>query len=182
MPRLISFGKLHNRQAGAGRTGTPGPEALRCSIVIAAVGNTPYNIVAVLHILTAMVAFAPIFVYPFLANRFTETSGDGPNATWGSVMANSRRIYGPALIVTGVLGFGLSGMSDGVYALSQTWLILSIIVWIAMNGLLHAVIVPAERALAGGDTSAKARVDQFSPVLALLLVVMLYLMVFKPGL
>lgn len=150
--------------------------------MIAAVGNTPYNIVAVLHILTAMVAFAPAFVYPFLASQFGELPGDGGSTVWGSILANSRKIYGPMLILTGILGFGLSGMSDGVYALSQAWLILAVIVWIAMNGILHAILVPAERALAGGDSSAKAKIDQFGPVMALLLVVMLYLMVFKPGL
>ncbi len=150
--------------------------------MIAAVGDTPYNIVAVLHILTAIVAFAPSFVYPFLANRFAEVPGDGGSTIWEAALANSRRVYGPMLIVTGLLGFGLSGMSDGVYALSQTWLILAIIVWIAMNGVLHALIVPAERALAGGDASAKARIDRFGPVVPVLLVVMIYLMVFKPGL
>ncbi|MEL6983793.1 MAG: hypothetical protein AAFO29_15315 [Actinomycetota bacterium] len=150
--------------------------------MIAAVGDTPYNILALLHILSAFAAFAPAFVYPFLANRFTTLPGDGGASVWGDIMANSRRIYGPMLIVTGILGFGLSGMSDGIYALSQTWLILAIIVWIAMNGVLHAVLVPAERALAGGDVSAKAKIDQFGPVMAILLVIMLFLMVFKPGL
>ncbi len=145
--------------------------------MIAAVGNTPYNIVALLHILTAIAAFAPAFVYPLLANQF-----DANPSIWGAVLANSRRFYGPMLILTGILGFGLSGMSDGVYALSQTWLILAIIVWIAANGVLHAVLVPAERALAGGDTSARAKIDQFGPVMAILLVIMLILMVFKPGL
>jgi uncharacterized membrane protein len=150
-------------------------------VVLAAVADTPYNIVLLLHIATAMAAFAPLFVNPVVANQLATLPPEGRSPVWGFLAANSRRIHGPALIVTGVLGFGLSGMSDDVYALSQGWLIASIILWLAMNGILHAVLVPAERALAAGDDSAKRRVDVFGPVMALLLVVMLYLMVFKPG-
>ncbi len=149
--------------------------------MIAAVGDTTYNVFALLHILSAMVAFAPAFVAPFVGARLTALPAAERSAVWGFFQANSRRVHGPALIVTGILGFGLSGMSEGVYALSKGWLLASIVIWIAMNGILHAVIVPAERALAGGDDSAKSRIDQSGALMALLLVVMLYLMVFKPG-
>ena len=134
-----------------------------------------------------MAAFAPLFIYPRLANQMTGLPGEHRSTMWGYLVGNSRLIHGPALILTGIFGFGLSGMSGGpgdadqVYPLSQTWLIVSIIVWLAMNGLLHAVLVPAERALSNGDDSAKSRIDIFGPVMAVLLVVMLYLMVFKPG-
>lgn len=156
-------------------------------MVIAAVGNTPYNIFVVLHVLTALAAFAPLFIYPFLANQMTGLPGEQRSTMWGYLVRNSRRIHAPALILTGVFGFGLSGMSGGpgdaeqVYPLTQTWLIVSILLWLAMNGILHAVLVPAERALAGGDDSAKSRIDTFGPIMALLLVVVIYLMVFKPG-
>lgn len=149
--------------------------------VIAAVGTTSYNIVLLLHILTALAAFAPVFIYPLLANQLASLPAGERSSTWGFLMANSRRIHAPALIITGLLGFALAGMSDGFYKMSQTWLVLAFLIWIAMNGILHAVLVPAERALASGDDTAKSRIDTFGPIMALLLVVMLYLMVFRPG-
>lgn len=149
--------------------------------MLAAVGDTTYNVFALLHILSAMVAFAPAFVAPFVGNRLVELPATERSAVWSYFQSNSRRVHGPALIVTGILGFGLSGMSEGIYALSKGWLIASIVIWIAMNGVLHAILYPAERALAGGDDSAKPRLDRFGAVMALLLLVMLYLMVFKPG-
>jgi uncharacterized membrane protein len=149
--------------------------------VIAAVGNTPYNIFLVLHILTAMAAFAPAFVHPIVAGQTKAMAPDQRQTVLGYLAGNGRKFYGPALILTGIFGFGLSGMSDGVYALSRGWLIASIIVWVAMNGILHAVLLPAERAVASGDDSAEGRVSAGGGVLTILLVVMLYLMVFKPG-
>ena len=150
-------------------------------VVIAAIGDTPYNIILIVHVLLAMVAFAPAFIYPFVANQLTTVPAEQRSSVWGFLMGNSRRIHAPALILTGLLGFALAGLSDGVYAMSQTWLVLSFLIWIVMNGILHAGLVPAERALASGDDSAKRRIDLLGPIMAILLIVMLYLMVFKPG-
>ncbi|MET0197859.1 MAG: hypothetical protein ABW364_11555, partial [Rhodococcus fascians] len=64
---------------------------------------------------------------------------------------------------------------------SQTWIWLAVVVWIAMNGVLHAMLLPAEKALAAGDESARGRVDTGGMIMTVLLLVILYLMVFKPG-
>jgi hypothetical protein len=42
-------------------------------------------------------------------------------------------------------------------------------------------LLPAERAVAEGDESASSKVDTAGIILTLMLLVMLYLMVFKPG-
>jgi uncharacterized membrane protein len=152
------------------------------ALVLAAVGNTPYNIVLVVHILVALVAFAPAFVHPFLVAQSKSLGEESRRGLITLMAGNGRRIYAPAVILTGLLGFALSGMSEGVYALSQTWLLASIVIWIAMNGILHAVLLPAERAVGAGDDGAQQRVDLGGAVLTLLLVIMLVLMVFKPGL
>ncbi len=149
--------------------------------VIAAIGNTPYNIVLVVHILLAIVAFAPGFTHSVLAGQSKGLPDAERRTLWGYMAGNSRRIYAPALILLGLAGFALSGMSDGIYALSKGWMIASIIIWVAMNGVLHAVMLPAERAVAGGDDSAAKRVDIGGAALSIGLLVMLFLMVFKPG-
>ena len=102
-------------------------------------------------------------------------------AVLGFLAQNSRRVYMPALILTGLLGFGLQGMSDSVWKFSQTWIWLALLIWVAMNGVLHAMLLPAEKALAGGDESARKRVDTGGMIMTVLLIVILYLMVFKPG-
>jgi hypothetical protein len=50
-----------------------------------------------------------------------------------------------------------------------------------MNGVVHGMLLPAERSVAAGDETAAKKVDTGGLILAVLLVGMLYLMVFKPG-
>ena len=150
--------------------------------MFAAIGDTSYNIMLLLHILAVMVAFAPAFVHPVLTGQLRADDNSGFRSVMTRLSGNGRLIYSPALIVAGILGFGLSGMSDSVYSLGQGWLIASIIVWVAMNGVLHALILPGERSVAAGDDSGQRRTDIGGAAIAILLLVMLYLMVFKPGL
>ncbi len=149
--------------------------------MLAAYRGTGYNVMLFLHILTALVAFAPAFVHPLLASQTKALDASNRAKVAGMIAGNGRRIYAPALILTGLFGFALQGMSDGVIEFSQTWFWLALVVWIAMNGVLHAMLLPAERAVAGGDESAAKRVDAGGMILTVLLLVMLYLMVFKPG-
>ena len=150
-------------------------------MMFAAVDDTSYRIVLLLHILSAIVAFAPAFVHPFLASQSGDVAAEERSRLFGWILQNGRRVYAPALIVTGLLGFALQGMSDGLWEFDQTWMILAIVVWIAMNGVVHGVIIPTERQMAAGDESNASRLNIAGPTIVVLLVVMLYLMIWKPG-
>ena len=149
-------------------------------MILAAVGDTGYNVMLFLHILFVMAAYAPAFVHPVLSTQSKALQTE-QGQVLGFIAQNSQRIYSVALIVAGLLGFGLSGMSDSAYSLGDGWMIASILVWIAMNGVLHAVQIPAERAWAAGDDTAEQKAQLGGGILTLLLLVMLYLMIFKPG-
>lgn len=149
--------------------------------MIAAYRETGYNVMLLLHIITAFAAFAPAFVHPLLGHQTAALDAENRRKVIGMIAGNGRRIYAPALILTGLFGFAMQGMSDGVIEFSQTWFWLAIVVWIAMNGVLHGMLLPAEKAVAGGDDSADSRVSTGGMILTALLIVMLYLMVFKPG-
>lgn len=151
-------------------------------MLLAAVGDTPYGIVLVLHILAAIAAFAPAFTHPVLFGQAKSLGDGGLQSVAGFMSANGRRIYAPALILSGLLGFALQGMSSGAWKFSQGWMIGALIVWIAMNGVLHAMIIPGERKVAAGDPSAETGAQRGSGIISILLLVMLWLMVFKPGL
>lgn len=150
--------------------------------MIAAYRETGYNVMLFLHIVTALVAFAPVFVHPLLANQTRALDADNRRKVIAMLAGDGRRIYAPALILTGLFGFAMQGMSDGVIEFGQTWFWLSIALWLGMNGVLHAMLLPAERAIAGGDETAAKKVDTAGIILTVLLAVMVYLMVFKPGL
>ncbi len=152
-------------------------------MIFSAIGDTPYNIMLLLHILTAMAAFAPAFVHPVLgAQMKADGMADRPKV-FGYMATNAQRIYGSSLIVTGLLGFGVAGMSDDVLSMSDGWLAAAFIIWVAMNGILHAVIRPSEKAIAAGEggEANERKLAIAGMAITALLVVQLYLMVWKPG-
>ena len=87
------------------------------------------------------------------------------------------RICGSSLIILSLLGFGVAGMSDEVYKVQQGWLIAAVIVWIAMNGVLPALVRPGEKGVATGDASAERKLQVGGIMLTLLFAVQLIIMI-----
>jgi uncharacterized membrane protein len=137
--------------------------------VIAAVGDNGYKVVLVLHILSAIVAFAPA-IATIVAPR-AATLGD-------EAVRTGRIVYAPALILTGLFGIALVLQSDEAIKFSDGWVSAAFLVWILMNGAYHALVIRGTRA--GGD-AGRRQVVLGGQAIAVLAVVMVYLMVFKPG-
>ncbi|MCP4958837.1 MAG: hypothetical protein GY925_06150 [Actinomycetia bacterium] len=152
-------------------------------MIIAAWRDTPYNIVLLLHILTAIMGIAPVFVNTLLAEQMTDHRARAPMI--GFMARNNMRIYGTGLIVAGLIGLGLPSMSktgdEALYAMSDSWVAIGFVVWILMVGVMHGLIVPAEKAVSVGDDTAEKKLTVGSGVFTLLAVVELILMVVKPG-
>jgi uncharacterized membrane protein len=149
-------------------------------MILAAYRDSGYKIVLFIHIVTMLVAVAPAVAHPLMF-ALEKKRTDGDLVMLGKRVIAAERIYVVALIVTGVVGFGLISMSDSVIGWGDTWVSLSILVWIAMNGVLHGAMLPAEKALAAGDETAMKKIDTFGPILVIMVLVLSYLMVVKPG-
>lgn len=149
--------------------------------MLAAIGSTPYKIVFLLHILSAIVAFAPAFVWPIVNVQARKRGGRVPAEVAGQVPVNNVLIHGPALVLTGVFGILMIVMSEDVWEFSQAWISGAFLAFFALLGVLFGLLVPAERKAAAGDEAAVRKVSMFGGFIHLLLVVMLYLMIFKPG-
>jgi len=155
--------------------------------VFAAIGSTPYRIMLLIHIGSAIVAFAPAFVWPFVAVRLRK-AGEPVGATINRLAGgNTLKIHGPAYVVTGFVGFGLAGMSgdtaDGekFFSMSQTWLSIAALLWVAGMGIMFGLMNPAEKKAAQGDQDAEKKLSMYGGFLHLILFVALYLMIWKPG-
>lgn len=132
------------------------------------IGSTGYNIFLIAHLLTATLAFGPLFLYPRLHRT---------GATEAIASMHMRLVF-PALTLMWVLGMGLAGMSDGTYKVAQLWLTLSIVNWVVLMAVSWFLIRPA---LTDTSDKAKSMLGAGTGITHLLLVVGLYLMVFKPG-
>ncbi|HEY8546362.1 MAG TPA: hypothetical protein VIL36_14980 [Acidimicrobiales bacterium] len=146
--------------------------------------DTTYKVLFFLHILSVVVAFAPASVHPLLQRQFG--GSDSPELLQrfaGFAAQNGRRVYAPALILAGLWGILIIATQEGDYfAFDQLWVNLAMVVWIAMNGVVHGLITPSERKLAAGDPDAEKRLDLGGMIVTILFLVMLYLMIWKPGL
>lgn len=130
------------------------------------VQDTGFRIFFYLHILSVVVAFAPAVVSLLPGGR---------EGALGLLERAGRQVYAPALVLAGLFGILCIVTSDDLFQFSDTWVSLSFIVWIAMNGVFHAMVLVGQR---DGDT---AKVTNGQAIMTVLLLVMLYLMIWKPG-
>lgn len=153
-------------------------------MVLATVDNglsTGFGILLLLHLLAVIVAFAPAFVNPFLSARARSDGQAVPASVWTKLVKNSQQVHGPALVLAGIFGMGMVGMSDKAFKFSQPWVSAAFVIWIAMVAIVFGLLIPAEKKVAAGDADAEKKVSMFGGIMHLLLLVILILMVFKPG-
>lgn len=143
------------------------------------IDTTWYKLWLFLHVASVVVAFAPGVVAPLLFRSFRS---EGVQRIAGALLHNDKRVHGPALVAAGLFGIFLILASHELYKFDQAWVSMAFVVWIAMNGVLHAVLAPAQRELAAGNTAAESRFNTGGAAIDLLFLVMLYLMIWKPGL
>ena len=147
-------------------------------MMLAVYRDVTYNVVLFLHILTVIVALTGAVAHPIMF-ALEEKRTDGDVVGLAQRIETPSRIYSISYVLVGVIGFGLVSMGDLKWG--ETWLWLSIVLWIISVGILHGAMLPAERAVAAGDASAIDRVNRFGPVLSLIILVVLFLMAVKPG-
>ena len=147
-------------------------------VVLAALNSTGYKIVLLIHVLAVIVGFAPLWLTPVMI-RLTAA---GDKAAADGLEVSILRFSLPGIGLAGILGFGLAGMSEKYYRMSQTWLSIAAVLWVVLLALLFFVARPAIKAFRDGDAAARGRIMMATGISHLILVVMLYLMIFKPGL
>lgn len=130
--------------------------------------DTPYRLLIIVHVIAAIAAFGPLFMYPALRKA-------------GETQAMARmhmRLAFPALVVLWVAGMGLAGLSDEVFKMSQTWLALSVVNWAVLMGVSWFLIRPA---IDDDSQPAIARLAAGTGITHVGLVIGLVLMYWKPG-
>jgi uncharacterized membrane protein len=152
--------------------------------VFAAVDSTSYNLMLLFHILLVVIGFAPAWLTPMLVRLI----GNGDRTAGEMLEMVVLRFSLGGIAAAGFLGFGLAGSSkiDGTdlfrYKFSQAWLSIAIVLWIVQLAVIFFLARPAIKAFTAGDAAARGRVMMSTGITHLILVVMLYLMIFKPGL
>jgi uncharacterized membrane protein len=150
-------------------------------LVLADVGSGLYKLFFLLHIIAVLVAFAPAVVHAIMGAQFEALSDEDGQKFARLAYKNSHRVYGPALVLIGFFGVGLVIISDKAIEFSDAWVSLAFIVWLAIIGVVFGMILPSEKKVGGGDMAASKAVAMGGQIATVLLLVMLYLMIWKPG-
>lgn len=157
-------------------------------MILAAYDDTGYNLLLLLHIVAVLVAFAPAAINPLLERYFVRNGGEAALQNWaGFARDYTKKIALSSLVVvliTGILLIVMSsveGQEDNLWEFSQTWISLAFLVWFAIGGVVSALILKGEKLMAAGDMKGRELLAKGGPIATVLLLVMLYLMIFKPG-
>lgn len=165
--------------------------------MLAAVGSDAYRIVLVLHILGAIVGFGSVFLASFYYQQARARRGSE-----GIAVIEAYRLVGKIatyfMVAVLLLGIALVLMSDDAISFGDTWVLLSLIVFILALGMAGALLEPREKraldlqreietlgdASATGQTAELVRLDKQLTIMATALnvavVLILVFMVFKP--
>ena len=127
-----------------------------------------YQILGLLHVLSVIAAFGPLFMYPSMIR-----AGAGAEAAKWHL-----RLSLPALVLVWVFGMGLVGLSDEVIKMSDGWIVASLVLWVGLVVVSWFLIRPS---LADTSERAHSMLSAGLGITHIGLVVLLWLMVFKPG-
>jgi hypothetical protein len=168
--------------------------------VLAAFGSDAYKIVLTLHILCAIIGFGAVFLNALYGRQAAAIKGSEglaiTRANWMVTRVGEYFIY--AVFILGVV---LVLIGDNVFDFGQTWIWLAMALFIIALALSHGIMAPAVRTMirlqeemlsgpppAGGPPPQVAQMEEcgkrlatVGPILNVLLIVILVLMVFKPG-
>jgi len=161
-------------------------------MLLATTNSGIYKFLFVLHILAAIVGFGSVMLNGVYAAHVSRRPGPEGAAI---AEANYDVSFGWAMwFIYGViiLGLALVGLSDKAWKFSQTWVWLSVVLYLVLIGLVHGLHRPNERRLLellrAGPTADTAEIERraqlagrVGPVLSLIVVAILFLMVWKPG-
>jgi len=156
-------------------------------LAIVPVNTTAYKLMLFIHIFAVIVAFAPGFVWPMVSVALKKAGKPVGPAIGEMAAGNTMKIHGPALVLAGLFGFGLVGMSkpegvsEAIFSFGDPWVSAAMLIWFIMLGVIFGMMVPAEKKAAAGDEGAEKIISMAGGIMHLLLAVMLFLMVFKPG-
>lgn len=170
--------------------------------MLATVGSNAYKFFLVLHLLTAIVGFGGLVAAGIFGAR-AATRGGHDGAVMFDYVVTSRWAEW-AVYAAPVFGIITLLLSDDVFKFSQTWVSLSFVLFIVYVGVFHGVHLPNLKRmnvlmneLGSGDVAAPAEGGRppqvaelsirsqkaaiFGGILNLTLVVIVVLMVWKPG-
>jgi uncharacterized membrane protein len=144
-----------------------------------------FKVLLALHLLAAVFAVGPLVHAATTASRGLR-QGDAAAIRTSSRMCT---IYTAASVLVVIFGFGLMSSTspytdEKVAGFGETWIWLSLLLWLVAAAIAFFVVVPALDKAAdepSAASSAVGRVAAAGGLVGILFAVIIFLMVYKPG-
>jgi hypothetical protein len=152
------------------------------------------RVLVLLHILCAIVGFGGMVLDGLFTRDAMQRQGDARlsvlQASWRETLVAEKFVY--VVLLTGIV---LAAVTDGL-SFGDTWIWLSLVLFVVAMGVSHGVVLPARRTLlravregAQGKTrpdeatlmAYRRKADQLTLVWYVLLVAIVALMIWRPG-
>ena len=163
--------------------------------MLADYGSGLYKSLLVLHILTAIVGLGAVMLNGLYAAQAQKRAGQGGRAV------SEANYFVSNIAEKFIYGLAMVGMSDKVWKFSQTWIWLSLVVYIGAIGISHSILIPGHKRInallaemeqgppSAGEPAAQVvelqatgkRMAAAGATLNVCVVIFLVLMVWKPG-
>jgi hypothetical protein len=134
-----------------------------------------------LHLLFAIFAIGPLVHAATTAGRGVRRSDEAAIAA----SARMARVYAYASVLVVLAGFALLGKNDD--KISQAWVWVSVLLWVAAMGLVTGLLAPALDKAAARIAASEdprpllGRIAGAGGTVGVLFAVIVFLMVYKPG-
>lgn len=142
-----------------------------------------YQLVLVLHIAAVVVGFGAIALNGAYA-RQAQRRGGAEGVAIGEANRAVTRAASSFVYAVPLFGIALVLLSEETWAFDQLWISLSFLLYLVAAGLLGAVVIPSQKRIsaASGDLDRlQAKVAAGTGAVNLLVVVLIALMIWKPG-
>jgi uncharacterized membrane protein len=147
-------------------------------------GHGAYKVLLLLHLLSVVIGFGPWMLNGLLPRWALSRSAEEGQAVNGAAYRISN-ISQFAIYAAFIFGFATVGSADhNVIKVSQAWVWISILCWLAIVGVMHGLALPAQRQLRDGEGDRAAvtqRLSLAAGIINLLVIVAIVMMVFEPG-
>ena len=161
-------------------------------MVIAEIGSGVYNFFLLLHLVSVVVGFGGVLLNGLYGAQAKTRPGPGGLAISEANFFVSTKVAEPALYLAPLFGFALIGLSDSAWEFSQTWITLSLVLYVIGLANARLVLVPTsakmiEMMRAGPPDPVKMeaagkRLAAAGGFSHLVFVALMVVMIWKPGL
>jgi hypothetical protein len=165
-------------------------------VIATFVGNNAwFGVLITVHVLGAVIGLGPTFAFPILGPLASKSGPEGGMALMEGMLKIDNGIVNPILLtvqpLTGALLIWNRGLNNNFFSTGRLWLIGGIVAYLIATALALGVMDPTIHGMIrmgregkGGTPEFGAlakKVQTFGPIMTVLGVIIVLLMIWKPG-